>query len=240
MVISIECYDSVVFTRTRTGRFITFEGLDGCGKSTQIEKLANVLRAQGLNVVVTREPGGTAAGEKIRQLLLDTSTSGLSPLAELALMFASRAQHIREIIQPALAAGSMVLCDRFTDSTEAYQGGGRKLGSEAVLELHRILCGGLQPDLTILMDSDVAASVERARRRNKAQGGKNGHGRNDENRFEQESRAFFGRVRNKYLEIATREPQRVVIVDARGTPAETHAQIVEIVRRKLKLAAKTA
>jgi dTMP kinase len=148
------------------GRFITFEGLDGCGKSTQLKKLARVLRGRGLNVVVTREPGGTATGEKIRHLLLDSSTSGLSPLAELAFMFAARAQHIKEVIQPALAAGQIVLCDRFTDSTEAYQGGGRKLGSDPVLALHGILCGDLQPELTILMDSEVAASVDRARRRN--------------------------------------------------------------------------
>jgi dTMP kinase len=240
VIIPAECYDSVVSTRARTGRLISFEGLDGCGKSTQIDRLASVLRTQGLDVVVTREPGGTATGDKIRQLLLDTSTSGLSPMTELTLMFASRTQHIREIIQPALTAESIVLCDRFTDSTEAYQGGGRKLGSGPVLELHRILCGGLQPELTILMDCDVAASVERARRRNKALGVKNGRGRSDENRFEQENRAFFGRVRNKYLEIAAREPHRVVVVDARGTAAETHAQIVEIVRRKLKLAAKSA
>ena len=155
-------------------------------------------------------------------------------------MFASRAQHIAEVIQPALAEGSIVLCDRFTDSTEAYQGGGRKLGSEPVLALHRILCGDLQPELTILMDSDVAASVERARRRNKADAAKNGRGKNDENRFEQESRAFFGRVRSAYLAIAARETQRVVLVDARGTARETHAKIVEIVRQRLKLVAKTA
>jgi dTMP kinase len=222
------------------GKFITLEGLDGCGKSTQLAKLAAVLRARGFSVVVTREPGGTAAGEKIRHILLDTATSGLSPLAELALMFASRAQHITEVIQPALAEGRVVLCDRFTDSTEAYQGGGRKLGSQPVLALHRILCGDLQPDLTILMDSDVAASVERARRRNKTRGGKNGRGKTDENRFELESRAFFGRVRNAYLAIAAREPQRVVVVNARGTAAESHAQIVEIVRQRLRLAAKTA
>src|SRR5438132_3009781 len=222
------------------GKFITFEGLDGCGKSTQAEKLAAVLREQGFQVLVTREPGGTATGEKIRHLLLDTSTAGLSPFAELALMFASRAQHIEEVIQPALAGGSVVLCDRFTDSTEAYQGGGRKLGSEPVLALHRILCGNLQPELTILMDSDVAASVERARRRNKSDRAKNGRGGNDENRFEQESRAFFARVRSAYLAIAAREPERVVLVNARGTAAETHAKIVEIIRRKLKLAAKTA
>jgi dTMP kinase len=221
------------------GRFITFEGLDGCGKSTQLEKLAAALRAQNLPVVVTREPGGTPTGDKIRQLLLDTNTSSLAPLAELTLMFASRAQHIAEVIQPALATGRIVLCDRFTDSTEAYQGGGRKLGHEPVLALHRILCGNLWPEITIFMDSDVAKSVDRARRRNKIQGGKNNRTKTDENRFEQESRAFFGRVRNAYLAIAAREPERVVVVDARGTPDETHRQIVQIVRRKLKLA-KTA
>lgn len=220
------------------GKFITFEGLDGCGKSTQAVKLAAVLREQGFQVLVTREPGGTATGEKIRHLLLDTSTAGLSPFSELALMFASRAQHIEEVIQPALAQGRVLLCDRFTDSTEAYQGGGRKLGSEPVLALHRILCGNLKPELTILMDSDVAASVERARRRNRR---RDPTGRGDnENRFEQESRAFFGRVRNTYLAIAAREPGRVAVVDARGSAEETHAQIVKVVRRKLKLAAKTA
>ena len=222
------------------GRFITFEGLDGCGKSTQLEKLAAVLRAQNLSVVVTREPGGTSTGEKIRQLLLDTNTSALAPLAELALMFASRAQHIIEVIQPALAEGRIVLCDRFTDSTEAYQGGGRKLGSEVVLALQRILCGSLKPELTILMDSDVAVSVDRARRRNKTRAGKNSRAKSDENRFEQESRAFFGRVRSAYLAIATREPQRMVVVDARGTPEQTHRQIVDVLRRKLKGTAKTA
>jgi dTMP kinase len=215
------------------GKFITFEGLDGCGKSTQLEKLAAVLRARGCSIVVTREPGGTSTGEKVRKLLLDSATAGLSPHAELALMFASRAQHIREVISPALSSGQIVLCDRFTDSTEAYQGGGRKLGSEPVLILHRALCGNLQPDLTILMDSDVAYSVERARRRNQSRVGSNGEG--DENRFEQESRAFFGRVRSAYMAIAQREPERVSIVNARGTPEETHAQIVEIVRCKLKI-----
>ena len=225
-----------VSSHIQRGRFVTFEGLDGCGKSTQLEKLAAVLTAQGLSIVVTREPGGTPTGEKVRQLLLDTNTSSLTPLAELALMFASRAQHITEVIQPALVEGKIVLCDRFTDSTEAYQGGGRKLGAEPVLALHQILCGGMQPELTILMDSDVAMSVDRARRRNRSHSARSGLGKSDENRFEQESRAFFGRVRNAYLGIATREPQRMVVVDARGTPEETHRQIVEVVRRKLKLA----
>ncbi len=149
------------------GKFITFEGLDGSGKSTQVEKLARSLRAHGLSVTITREPGGTAAGEKIRDVLLHSATSGLSPLAEMALMFASRAQHIHEIILPALADGRIVLCDRFTDSTEAYQGGGRKLGTKAVLQMHEILCGNLQPDLTVLLDNEAAFSVERARRRNR-------------------------------------------------------------------------
>ncbi|MGO9366456.1 MAG: dTMP kinase [Terriglobales bacterium] len=219
------------------GKFITFEGLDGSGKSTQVEKLARSLRAHGLSVTITREPGGTAAGERIREVLLHSATSGLSPLTELALMFASRAQHIHEVILPALAEGRIVLCDRFTDSTEAYQGGGRKLGTKPVLQLHQILCGNLQPDLTILLDNDLAFSVDRARRRNrKHKGVRTEKGtEKDENRFEQESRAFFGRVRHAYLAIAQREPGRVHIVNARGTPSETHATIMELVRKKLKI-----
>jgi dTMP kinase len=191
------------------------------------------LSAAGFKVVETREPGGTATGEKIRRVLLDSATDGLSPLAEMALMFASRAQHIAEVIEPALQHGSIVLCDRFTDSTEAYQGSGRKLGSAAVLELHRVLCGGLQPDLTLLLDSDPAMSVGRARRRNRRARAARGHG--DENRFEQETRAFFARVREGYRALAKREPERIVVVNARGTPAQTHARILEVVRRKLKV-----
>ena len=220
------------------GKFITFEGLDGTGKSTQIEKLAKALRALGQSVVVTREPGGTGTGEKIRHVILDSATTELSPMAEMALMFASRAQHIREVIEPGVAQGKIVLCDRFTDSTEAYQGSGRKLGNKAVLELHRILCGDLQPDLTILLDSDLATSVERARRRNVAKTAKGGRLQKDENRFEQENRAFFGRVRNGYLAIARRETGRVVVVDARGTPSQTHATILEVVKQKFRLNSK--
>jgi dTMP kinase len=232
----------MISTMSRRGKFITFEGLDGTGKSTQMRKLAAVLRAAGNKVVETREPGGTATGEKIRRVLLDSATEGLSPFAEMALMFASRAQHIAEVIQPALDRGQIVLCDRFTDSTEAYQGGGRKLGSEVVLALHRELCGDLQPDLTILLDSDPAMSVGRARRRNRraSHGNKAGKHHADENRFEQQNRAFFGRVREGYLAIAAREPQRVVALDASGTPGQTHRRILEVVGRKLKLGAKNA
>jgi dTMP kinase len=236
----------------RRGKFITFEGLDGTGKSTQMRKLAAVLRAAGHKVVETREPGGTATGEKIRRVLLDSSTEGLDPLAEMALMFASRAQHIEEVILPALERGQIVLCDRFTDSTEAYQGSGRKLGSAVVTELHRLLCGGLQPDLTILLESDPAMSLGRARRRNrratreaglskvnlsKAHAGSNkSAGKHpDENRFEQQNRAFFARVGEGYRAIAAREPQRVAAVDASGTPGQTHRRIAEVVGRKMKL-----
>jgi dTMP kinase len=232
------CYHS---TMSRRGKFITFEGLDGTGKSTQLRKLAAVLRTAGYKVVETREPGGTATGEKIRRVLLDSATVGLSPSAEMALMFASRAQHITEVIGPALDRGQIVLCDRFTDSTEAYQGSGRKLGSDAILKLHRILCGDLQPDLTILLDSDPAKSVGRARRRNRRAVNGSNHGSSagkrlqDENRFEQETRAFFARVREGYLAIAKREPQRVVAIDASGTPRQTHAKIIEVMKRKLRL-----
>ena len=219
---------------SRRGKFITFEGLDGTGKSTQMRKLAAALRAAGHKVIETREPGGTATGEQIRKLLLHSGTTELSPLAEMALMFASRAQHIAEVIEPGLAAGAIVLCDRFTDSTEAYQGSGRRLGSDRVRELHRALCGSMQPDLTLLLDSNPHTSLSRARRRNKrdSKAATRGH---DENRFEQETRAFFGRVREGYLAIAKREPSRVMLVDARGTPGQTHARITEIVRRRLKV-----
>jgi dTMP kinase len=230
---------AIISTMSRRGKFITFEGLDGTGKSTQMRKLAAALRAAGHKVAETREPGGTATGEKIRGVLLDSATHGLSPFAEMALMFASRAQHIAEVIQPALDHGQIVLCDRFTDSTEAYQGGGRKLGSAAVLELHHVLCGDLQPDLTILLDSDPLMSVGRARRRNRRAlhgAGKNaGKHHGDENRFEQQNRAFFARVREGYLAIAAREPGRVVAVNASGTPAQTHGRILEALQRKLKL-----
>ena len=219
---------------SRRGKFITFEGLDGTGKSTQMRKLAAALRQAGHKVIETREPGGTATGEKIRKVLLDSGTAGLDARAEMALMFASRAQHISEVIEPGLAAGTIVLCDRFTDSTEAYQGSGRNLGSEGVRELHRVLCGNLQPDLTVLLDSNPQSSVRRARRRNRRASKNAGRG-HDENRFEQETQAFFARVREGFAAIAKREPGRVVTVDARGTPAQTHEKIIEIVHRKLKL-----
>jgi dTMP kinase len=212
----------------KAGRFITFEGLDGCGKSTHLERLAVVLRLEGLEVLTTREPGGTEIGERVRGILLDSHTHGLAPLAELALMFASRAQQISEVILPAMNRGAWVLCDRYTDSSEAYQGAGRQLGVDSVRALHRVICLGLQPDLTLLLDNDVAASLARARRRNL-----NAGGAVDENRFEQENRPFYERVHQQFLAIAQRETARVVMIDARRPMDAVHKEVVAAVRERL-------
>jgi dTMP kinase len=227
------------------GVLITFEGLDGSGKSTQIRRLAvwiekNLEEIDGQSIgktesshrvpVVTRQPGGTATGERIRALTLDSRSSGLAPMAELALMFADRAQVIAEVIQPALDAGRIVLCDRFTDSTEAYQGGGRGLGSGRVLDLHRLICGDLQPDLTLLLLPPLEASLARAQRRNERSIAQNGR---DEGRFEREELAFHRRVCEKYREIAAREPQRVVLIDGELNIDEVHERIVEAVAHLL-------
>jgi len=212
------------------GLFITLEGLDGSGKTTQINRLSIWLKQRGHAPLVTRQPGGTATGDRIRSLVLDSRSTGLAPMAEMALMFADRAQAIAEVIEPALEAGQIVLCDRFTDSTEAYQGGGRELGSEVVLELHRLLCGNLQPGLTLLLLPGLEASLERARRRNQRTADENGA---DENRFEQEQEAFYRRVWQKYREIAAREPARVVLIEGDLSIDEVHKRIVEAVSERL-------
>ncbi len=212
------------------GLFVTFEGLDGSGKSTQLRRLKEWLEANGLAVTATRQPGGTRVGDRIRALLLDSRTENLSPLAELGLMFSDRAQSIAEVIEPALEAGRIVLCDRFTDSSEAYQGGGRQLGSQIVRDLHAALCKGLQPDLTLLLLPDFDTSLARARRRNQRVVASTG---SDENRFEQENTAFYRRVFDKYQEIATREPLRVVAIDSDGSIDEVHQRIVQVVRGRL-------
>jgi dTMP kinase len=201
------------------GYFITFEGLDGSGKTTQLSRLAAWLTSEGHTVVTLRQPGSTALGDRLRAVLLDsrseTTLGPLSPLAEMALMFADRAQAIAEIINPALAAGSVVLCDRFTDSTEAYQGAGRQLGSQRVLEMHAAVCNNLQPDLTLLLLPSLKTSLARARRRNHRHTQSEG---TDENRFERESDDFYTRIHTGYEQIAAREPQRVVTIgdDAAG------------------------
>jgi dTMP kinase len=214
----------------KSGFFLTFEGLDGSGKTTQIKRLTAWLSAQEIPHITTRQPGGTATGDRIRTLLLDSKSSGLSPRTELAMMFADRAQAIQEVIAPALAAGQIVVCDRFTDSTEAYQGGGRNLGSEIVLQLHQLLCENLQPDLTILLLPDLSASLARARRRNTRETAANGK---DEGRFEREKDEFFRRVYDKYREIAARESMRVTTIEGDLSVDQVHAQVIKAVAERL-------
>ena len=213
------------------GFFITFEGLDGSGKSTQLRRLKEWMEVEGLAVTVTRQPGGTRVGDRIRALLLDSRTESLSPLAELGLMFSDRAQSIAEVIEPALAEGRIVLCDRFTDSSEAYQGGGRQLGAPVVRDLHAALCGGLQPDLTLLLLPDFEVSLARARQRNQRAVAATG---SDENRFETENSAFYRRVFDQYQRIAAREPLRVVAIDSDGSIEEVHQRIVQVVQGRLR------
>jgi dTMP kinase len=212
------------------GFFITFEGLDGSGKSTQLKLLARSLRASGHAVTTTRQPGGTELGDQVRALLLNSKTRYVAPLAEMALMFADRAQSIQQIIAPALAQGHIVLCDRFTDSTEAYQGGGRGLGSERVLAMHRAVCGDLWPDLTLLLLPDLDASLARARRRNVRQQTQDA----DENRFEAEERAFYERVYSQYREIAARDVLRVVTI-ADDAPVDVIEKRIEKIVEERRL-----
>ncbi len=212
------------------GVFITLEGLDGSGKTTQIKRLAAWLTRRGHEAVLLRQPGGTTIGDRIREILLDSRSRGLDPMTEMALMFGDRAQAISEVIQPALDAGKVVVCDRFTDSTEAYQGGGRQLGSKVVLDLHRLICRGLQPDLTLLLLPGFESSLARARRRNDRVESETGR---NENRFETEKDAFFRRVWEKYREIAAREPDRVVLIEGDLTIDEVHEQIVESVSERI-------
>jgi dTMP kinase len=211
------------------GFFLTFEGLDGSGKSTQLRKLAKHLQAQGHAVTVTRQPGGTRIGDRIRALLLDSKTESMASMTELGLMFSDRAQAIAEVIRPALEAGRIVLCDRYTDSSEAYQGGGRQLGSERILRLHRIMCGDLNPDLTLLLLAGFDRSLHRARRRND----RTATAGQDEGRFESEDAAFHRRVHEKYREIAAREPQRVVVIEGDRSIEAIHKEIVRVVDEKL-------
>ncbi|MGI8770507.1 MAG: dTMP kinase [Acidobacteriaceae bacterium] len=213
------------------GFFITFEGLDGSGKSTQLRKLADWLRARGEQVVTTRQPGGTPFGDRIRTLLLDSRGAALAAHAELGLMFSDRAQCIAEVIQPAIDQDSVVVCDRFTDSTEAYQGAGRNLGGENVLTLHRILCGALAPDLTLLLLPDFVLSLARARRRNARVAAATGE---DENRFETLDTDFFRRVYLQYRHIAQREPVRVIAIESDADVDEIHRRIVSVVEERLR------
>lgn len=198
------------------GRFITVEGIEGVGKSTNLSFVANELRRAGHAVVESREPGGTPLGERIRDLLLSPETR-LAPLTEVLLMFAARAAHLDEVIRPALASGKWVVCDRFTDASHAYQGGGRGLPATTIDSLAVLVQGDLRPDLTLLLDAPLAISAERQA------------GRGHRDRFEQESAEFFGRVRKAYLDLAAREPSRVRLIDA----SRPLSEVQEDLRRAL-------
>ena len=194
----------------RGGLFITFEGMDGCGKTTQMRRFAERLRAAGHRVLETIEPGGTLIGQAIRRILLDPAHQELSATAELLLYFASRAQNVDQQIVPALARGEIVVCDRFTDSTLVYQGVGRGLGSEVVLALDKIACRGLIPHVTIYLDIDMETSLARAKARNQA-------GSANESRLDDESLDFHRRVREGYRQLAAREGDRFRVIDGRGS-----------------------
>lgn len=193
---------------TRRGLFLTFEGLDGCGKTTQMRMLAERLRASGETVIETAEPGGTEIGGAIRRILLDPANDHLSSTAEMLLYFAARAQNLDEIVRPATARGEIVLCDRWTDSTWAYQGYGRELGVDVIRSLDRIACRGRQPDLTLWIDVDLETSLKRAKSRNEET--------ESADRMDDQSRAFYERVLRGYEALEAEEPGRVVRVDGRG------------------------
>jgi dTMP kinase len=188
------------------GRFITIEGGEGVGKSTQIVALRDLLAARGIEVAFTREPGGTRRAERIRELLLESSDEAMPGVCELLLMFAARSTHIENVIRPALERGAWVVCDRFTDATYAYQGGGRGVPREHIATLEKLVQRDLQPDLTLLLDAPLNISSARASARNAAAG--------SSDRFEREQREFFERVRTTYLDRARAEPNRFVLIDA--------------------------
>jgi dTMP kinase len=200
-------------------RFVTFEGIEGSGKSTQLVRLAQQLKSSGHAVTLTWEPGGCPIADRVRAILLDAENSALTPMAELLLYAAARAQHVAQVVVPDLNAGHIVLCDRFTDATIAYQGYGRGLDFTVIAELNRLAAGGLCPDLTVLVDCPVEVGLARAMARiNSCQGAR-------EERFELESLQFHQRVRDGYLALAEREQDRFIVIDGAGSIAETEAAI---------------
>ncbi|NOQ52580.1 MAG: dTMP kinase [Desulfuromonadaceae bacterium] len=203
--------------------FITFEGIEGSGKTTQIRFLAKHLQQQGIEVLRTREPGGCPIADQIRGILLNPANAAMIPQTELLLYAAARAQHIEEIVQPALQSGRMVLCDRFTDATLAYQGAGRGLDPALIKRLNLLTAGGCHPDLTLLLDLPVEIGISRATHREEAQQD------SSEGRFEREQLEFHQRIRRAYLSMAAAEPQRIRVIDAEQTPQQIAQQVAAII-----------
>lgn len=212
------------------GVFVTFEGLEGSGKSTQISLLRTRLREGGVAVVVTREPGGTALGRRLRAILLESPGAPIAPVTEMLLYAADRAQHVTEVLLPALERRAVVLCDRYLDATLAYQGEARGLGAEAVLRLHARSPLDLRPDRTVLLDMEPAEALARARGRNERRGSER-----DEGRFEAETLDFHRRVREAYLDLARAEPERFRIVPASGEASQVHARVARALADALPL-----
>lgn len=215
--------------------FITLEGVEGCGKSTQARLLAGRLEKEGYSCLLTREPGGTPIGREIRQVILNPRHNQMSPEAELGLYFSDRAQHLREVVWPAIASGKIVVCDRFTDSTIAYQGYGRRLSLRMIRSLDRIMTGVYRPDVTLFLDLPLKAGLERARARNHEEA------LLDEGRFEAEEIEFHERVRAGYLKMVRREPERFIVVPVEGNKKQVQESIWKAVktcigrRRKTRL-----
>jgi len=202
------------------GRFVSFEGIEGCGKTTQIALLSSVLNSRSIPHSVTREPGGTAVGEGIRKILLHSETIHLTAAAELLLFYASRSQNILEKIEPALARGEVVICDRFYHASMAYQGYGRGIPIDFIEKLTDLVCGDRRPEITVLLDIEPEIGLTRARARNSKH-------HEDEGRFEMEDVAFYSRIRKGYLELASREPNRIRVIPANRSIEEIHKDVLE-------------
>ena len=212
-----------------SGKFITLEGGEGAGKTTQIKLLADALKAGGLDPIITRELGGSSAAEVIRSLLVEGAVDRWQPMTEALLNFAARLEHVQATIEPALAAGRWVLCDRFADSTVAYQGYGHDLGRAVIDELHRLVVGYFQPDLTVILDIPAAEGLARATNREQAEGSR-------EDRYEHMDEGFHQRLRDGFLDIARRNPERCVVIDAAQEPDKVQAEIRAVVGQRLKVA----
>ena len=206
--------------------FFTLEGIEGSGKSTQIGHIAAFFKQRGLQAVITREPGGTAVGEKIRAVLLNPDIEKMAPLTELFLYEADRIEHLEKVVRPALAAGKIVVCDRFADATVVYQGFGRGLELETIEDLHRLVLGGLTPDATILFDLAPEVGLDRAWSQVS-----NGNRSGKETRFEKEKLAFHRSIRNGYLALAGRQPQRFFIVDAGRDEQTVRKEVIGIIEK---------